>query len=109
MRELNAKEIDQVGGGLVPWAGAAAGGFAVGAFTGGATAYLSGGSWQDVAASSILGGISGGAGGIAAVTSGAAKALNTLRSVGYGIASGTVIGSSPSTGDIGDKEKALEK
>ncbi len=109
MRELTTSEINQVGGGFAPWAGAAAGGFAVGAFSAGATSYLQGNNWQTVAGSALLGGLAGATGGIAATTLGAAKALNTVRSVAYTIASGTITASGPGVSEVDDFEKLDEK
>lgn len=111
MRELSSTEITQVSGGLAPWVGAAAGGFAVGAFSAGASSYLSGDSWQTVVGSSVLGGFAGATGGVAAVTTGVAKAFNTFRSISYSVASSTfTTGGSGgrTTIDIGDQEIAEE-
>ncbi len=109
MRELRATELDEVSGGVIPWAGAAASGFVIGAVTSGTSAHLSGSSWQVTLASATLGGLAGATGGVATVSTGALRAVNTIRSIGYGVASNGVTSSGSSTADVDDMEKVLEK
>jgi lactobin A/cerein 7B family class IIb bacteriocin len=108
MRELRQHEINQVSGGAIPWAGAAIGGFATGAISSGTVAHLNGASWQTTLSSALLGGLAGATGGIATVTTGAIRAVNTIRSVGYGVASGTVTASGTPRLDVKDLDKELE-
>ena len=109
MRELSSQEINQVGGGLAPWVGAAAVGFAQGAFVAGTTSYLSGASWQRSLGSAALGGFASAFSGVAGVTTGALKAVNYVRSTGLGIAAGTITASGPGVAEVDDYEKLEEK
>lgn len=108
MRELRQDEISQVNGGN-PWGAAAAGGFVVGAVTSGFSAYTSGASLRTTLTAATLGGLAGATGGVATVTTGAIRAVNTIRTIGYGIAANSVTASGQGESDVGDTEKVLEK
>ncbi|MFN3237278.1 MAG: class IIb bacteriocin, lactobin A/cerein 7B family [Pseudomonadales bacterium] len=109
MRELTSSELNHVSGGIAPWAGAAAIGFAQGAFTAGASSYLSGASWQSTVGSAALGGLAGAAGGIAGATTGVIRAVNSFRSMGLGVAAGTFSNGQNGVRSISDMEKEPEQ
>lgn len=102
MRELESHELEQVGGGGLPFVVASA------AITGFAS-YANGNSIQTALGAAVLGGAGGVARNLATAASGLMRVKWNTQALSLAFASGTITGSGDGESDIGDQEKVLEK